>query len=101
MKNKDIYIKFLSLIIFFIVAMSINVITVNATGITSSTAGGTSTTTCTHTVYSTGSPSTYHYTYCDVCGKCKSRTKHSVSSTSNYRKWYISYCILFLWKKFG
>lgn len=38
MKNKDIYIKFLSLIIFFIVAMSINVITVNATEITSSTA---------------------------------------------------------------
>lgn len=85
MKNKGIFIKFLSIATFFLVMMSINIIEVNATGFISSTIGETATTTCTHTVYSTDSPSTYHYTYCDVCGKCNARTKHSVSSTNNYR----------------
>ena len=51
--------------------------TILATSTTSKTS------TCTHTVYSTGSPSTYHYTYCKTCGKCKKRTRHSVSRIVN------------------
>ena len=45
---------------------------------------------CTHAVYSTNNTSTYHYYYCSVCGKCNGRASHSVSSTSNYRKQFVS-----------
>ncbi|MBQ8299109.1 MAG: hypothetical protein IJX99_04475 [Clostridia bacterium] len=85
MKKKYSIAKNLSVGTFFIIMMMINIFQVNATNSTSTTNSST-TTSCTHTVYSTNSPSTYHYTYCKTCGKCKSRTRHSVSSTSNYRK---------------
>ena len=41
------------------------------------TAGSTTTKKCTHTVYTSLDKSTYHYTKCDICGKYKSRQKHS------------------------
>lgn len=43
----------------------------------------TTSTKCTHTVYKDNNPSTYHYTYCNICGKCKKRTKHSVKEIVN------------------
>lgn len=44
---------------------------------------------CTHTVYSTSSPGTYHYYYCSICGKCNKRVAHSTSWVSNYRERYV------------
>ena len=55
-----------------------------STSIIYATSGKTSK--CTHTVYSTNNTSTYHYYYCNICGKCNRRVVHSTNSVYNYRK---------------
>ena len=49
---------------------------------------------CTHRVYSTGSPATYHYSYCSKCGKCDGRERHSEGRVVNYGSstYHVSYC---------
>ncbi len=49
---------------------------------------------CTHKVYSTSSPSKYHYSYCKKCGKCNKRTRHSISEIRNYGNgtYHTAYC---------
>ena len=41
---------------------------------------------CTHQIYNDSNTSTYHYKYCETCGKCNSRTKHYVYRYKNYGK---------------
>ena len=43
---------------------------------------------CTHTVYEDDNPAKYHYTYCDSCGKCKSRSTSHPFTYSKYNDTY-------------
>lgn len=54
----------------------------------------TSTKKCTHTVYKNINNSKYHYTYCKICGKAKSRKVHSVSKIVNNgsTSTHLTYC---------
>lgn len=49
---------------------------------------------CTHPVYSDGDKATYHYSYCSICRKCKSRTRHysATKRNSGNSEYHKSYC---------
>ena len=43
---------------------------------------------CTHNVYEDDNPAKYHYTYCDTCGKCNSRSTSHPFTYSKYNSTY-------------
>ena len=61
---------------------------------TTSTSTGATNTVCTHKVYTTNEPATYHYSYCPICKKCNGKTRHSVSKVISYGsdEYHLAYC---------